>query len=295
MTAVRITVEAVRGFMADDALELSAGLAYRFFLAIVPFFIFVASLSGFVAAWLGAPDLTERVRQLVAATVPSNVGGILTDQLHDILSERRPGALSVGLLFTLLAATGATTALIGAMNRAYDVTESRPFLRKQAVAIGLTLLAAAAILVSLAILVATRFFASEIASLLHVGTEYQAVIGLAPLPFVFVALALASGMLYWIGPNVSHPPRAVIPGAVLFPAAWLAATYGFSLYVELFGGYQKTYGALGAVAVFLVWLYIDGALLVAGAELNAAVAKVTRPAELRRQRQQTRDHATPAA
>jgi len=277
--------------MGDEALELSAALAYRFFLAIVPFFIFLAALSGFIAYLANAPDVTERVRSLVATTVPSNVGGLLTDQLDAILTRRHPGALSISLVFTLFAATGATMALMRAMNTAYDVAESRPFVRKYAVSIGLTLLAAGAVLVSFALVTIARFFAGSVAELLGLGGQYETLIGLAPLPLVFVALALGSGILYWLGPNLDVPRRGVVPGAILFAAGWLVATYGFSLYVHLSGGYEKTYGALGGVVVFLVWLYVNGVLLLAGAELNAAVVKVTGQRHLEEQRAAKRSEA----
>lgn len=291
MTVFRVARTAIQGFMGDEALELSAALAYRFFLAIVPFFIFLAALSGFIAYLANAPDVTERLRSLVASTVPSNVGGLLTEQIDAILGRRHPEALSISLVFTLWAATGATLALMRAMNMAYGVAESRPFLRKNAVAIALTLLAAGAVLGAFALLAVMRFFTGSVADLLGLSRQYEAVIGLAPLPLVFLALVLGSGLLYWLGPNLDVPRRGVIPGAVLFAVGWLVATYGFSLYVHLSGGYEKTYGALGGVVVFLVWLYASGALLLAGAELNAAVVKVTGQRHLERQREEKRGEA----
>lgn len=295
MTLFTILKTAVQGFMGDEALELSAALAYRFFLAIVPFFIFLAALSGFAASLANTPDVTERVRSIVESTVPSNVGGLLVAEISAILTNRQPGALSISLVFTLWAATGATLALMRAMNMAYDVTESRPFLRKNAIAVALTLLAAGAVLGAFVVLTGVRFFTGSIADLLGLSREYETVIGLAPLPLLFLALAIGSGILYWLGPNLDVPRRGVIPGAILFAAGWLVATYGFSLYVQISGGYEQTYGALGAVVVFLMWLYVNGALLLAGAELNAAVVKVTGQRELEEQREQKRTEVAQSA
>lgn len=269
---------AVGGFFHDDGPGAAAELAYRFFLALAPFFIVLASLSGFIAAAVDVPDAAERLTVLVSSALPSNVGSLVTEELERILGERRVGYLSVSVLLTLFAATGATNALIKTMNRAYDVRESRPLVRKYLVSVGLTLLAAGAVIASVIMLVAAHVLAAPIAIALGLGGQYAELIRLLPLPIVLAALTVGASVLYRLGPNVHVPAAAVLPGSVFFAVGWTLSTYGLSAYVETLGTYEVTYGALASVVVMLIWFYVTAAVLVLGAELSAAVAKqITSP------------------
>lgn len=217
----RVIERAARCFVEDDSLGTSAELGYRFFLALVPFCLFLTSLSGFVATVLDMPDAAGRITSLVSTAVPSNVGGALSSEMQRVLSERRPGHLSLSLLFTLFAATGATNALIKAMNRAYAVAESRPFLRRYLLAVILTLFAAAAVIVGFTVLVAVRFFTAVVASSLGLATEHATFVGLLPLPIAVAALVLVrctrwgrmsvSRYARWRRARHSSPPRGWAP------------------------------------------------------------------------------------
>jgi membrane protein len=285
----RIAPATVVGFLDDDGPGVAAELAYRFFLALIPFFIFLASLSGFLAAVGDVPDAAKRLTALVSSTLPSNIGSLLTEELERILGERRTGYLSVSVLLTLFAATGATNALIKTMNRAHDVRESRSLIRKYLLSVGLTLLAAGAVLASLIVLVAVRIFAGTIAMSLGLGGQYAELIGLLPLPIVLVGLLVGASVLYRLGPNVHVPAAAVLPGAVFFALVGVSSTYGFSLYVGTLGTYELTYGALASVVVMLIWLYVSAAILLLGAELSGAIAKeITFPLSSQRARLQRR-------
>ncbi len=268
MGVVGLLRRSVERLMRHDGTGLAAELAYRAFFALAPFIVFLTALAALVAALLGIPDPGGRIVAILGATVPENVATILRDQLQATLGQPAPALLSIGLVGALWAATGGVNTLIKATNRAFEVVESRGFVKRYATALTLTVLAALLVLAGV-----TAIAAGAILGL-----------GVLPLPLVIVLLFAASLALYRLGPNVSMPIGSLVPGAAVFAILWAAATYGFSLYVSRFGSYDKTYGTLGAVAVLLVWLYIASLALVSGAELNAAIAEQRMPRHVERER-----------
>ncbi|MGH2450580.1 MAG: YihY/virulence factor BrkB family protein [Candidatus Limnocylindria bacterium] len=295
MILFRIVKRTVLEFFDDDGPGIAAELAYRFLLALIPFFIFLVAISAFLTALLDIPNAADRLLDLAGRTVPEAVAGVLLEELREILSSREPALLSFGVIGTILAATGGMNALIKAMNRAYDVTESRPFWRKYLLSLGLTMFFSGGLIVAFVVLMAGRFFGAQLAALAGLRGAFEAAFGFAALPIVFALVLTAVTVIYWIGPNVHQPFRWSIPGSVLFAVGWLGVTYGFSLYVERLGTYSETYGALGGVVVLLVWFYLSAAVLVLGAELNAAIAQEREPKAVEAERERARSEAAHAA
>lgn len=247
----------VTRMLANDGTGLAAELAFRAFFALAPFLVFLTALAAWIASFFGVTDVGVRLVDLLGATMPANVAVVLRDQLTSTLGRPHPGLLSIGFAAAFWAATGGVNTLVKATNRAFGVQESRPFWRRYGVAMGLTVLAGALVLGALAVV------------------AVAGILGLwfLPLPIVLVLLFVAAVALYRAGPNVRLPMAAVAPGAAVFSVLWAAVTYAFSLYVARFGSYDATYGALGAVVVLLMWLYLVSLALVYGAELNAAIAE----------------------
>lgn len=267
----------VRQVMKDDVGGLAAELAYRFLLALFPFFIFLAALGGFVAEVFNVENPTDRIMDLLEGRIPSDAASVLSRQLEGVVESQNPGLLSIGILGAVWAASGGVGAVIKAMNRAYDVQESRPFWRKYALQVGLTLLAGTFIIGAFALLLAGQIFGQELADALGVGGLFALLISLGRWPVVIALLLVAVAFLYWAAPNAKLPFKWITPGSVLFTVVWLAATYGFGLYVAHFGSYNATYGALGGVVILLVWLYLSAFILLVGAELNAVLEEQAQP------------------
>lgn len=254
--------------MRDDGLGVAAELAYRAFLAFVPFLIFVATLGAFVRDALHIPDPTDRLMELVGGSLPSNVTSLLHEQLTEIFDGRHPGLLSAGLVLALFAATGGTNALVKVINRAYGITETRSFWRRYVLALGITLLVAITLLAAVSMSIAARF----VGEWLGLGAVSERLFGLATLPFVALLVFSSALLVYRAGPNIHVPLSCVVPGAIAFVASLLTMTAIFSFYVASVANYGATYGALASVVIFLIWLYLAAALLILGAELNATIA-----------------------
>jgi membrane protein len=274
-------IESVRN---DDLTGLAAEIAYRFLFAVFPFGLFGAALGAFVAGWLGIDNPAQQVVDALGDNLPPDLAGTLQPELERVIGTARPDLLSIGALAALWAATGGTNALIKAMNRAYDVEESRPFLGRLLLAIGLTLLASAGILVSFVTIVGGALITEQIAEQLGLTGAAWTAITLLRWPAVFLVLVVAVAILYRLAPNLRVAWRWTFAGAALFAAGWLVATWGFAWYVGNMGNYGATYGALGSVIVLMLWFYLTGLLLVGAATLTAAAASVVEPESLQRRR-----------
>lgn len=270
---VGVARDAIRGFGRDDGTGIAAELAYRAFLSFVPFLIFVVTLGAVIRDAFGMPDPTDRLMELLGGSLPTNVTSVVHDQLSQLFSRRQPGLLSVGLVLALVSATGGTNALVKAINRAYGVTETRAYWRKYLVGLAVTLIVTALLLTALVLSVAARIFGESLAAFLGFPGAGAAAFGLATLPLAAILIFLATVVVYRLGPNIDVPFSWSVPGAVVFVVLLLVVTGLFSFYVGNVANYGATYGALASVVILLVWLYIAGALLILGAEVNAALAR----------------------
>lgn len=261
-----------RAFSRDDGTGIAAELAYRAFLSFVPFLLFVVTLGAFVRDAFGLPDPTDRLIELLGGSLPTNVTSVVHDQLSQLFGHRQPGLLSVALVLALVSATGGTNALVKAVNRAYGVTDRRPFWKKYLVALAVTLIVSAMLLAALVLSVVARVFGESLATMLGFPGAGEAAFGLATLPFVGLLIFGATVTLYRLAPSVQVGLSRSVPGAVAFVILLFAVTGLFSFYVGNVADYGATYGALASVVILLVWLYLAAALLVLGAELNAALA-----------------------
>src|SRR6185369_16549513 len=185
----------------DDVSGLAAELAYRFLFAIFPFGIFVAALTAFVAQAIGLADPTGQIIGAVGDNLPADVANGIRPQLEAVIGTTRPGLLTVGAIAALWAATGGTNALIKAMNRAYEVEETRPLIPRYATAIGLTLLASIGILVAFVTIVGASLLTAQVADQLHLDPAVVGAVSLLRWPIVFVGLSVAVAVLYKLAPN----------------------------------------------------------------------------------------------
>lgn len=255
----------------DDLSSLAAALAYRFFLALFPFFIFLAALAGFVTHLLDIQNPTDRIINTLGDTLPSDVTSVLRTQLESVIAHQNAALLSVGLLGTLWAASAGVGALMRAMNRVYGVRETRPSWERYLLALGLTALAGLLLIASFVVLIVWQASGTKIADKIGLGGFAAALFPLLRWPVSIVTILFATGVIYRITPNARLSLKRILPGMVLFTSVWLVATYLFGLYVAHFASYNSTYGTLGGVVILLVWFYLTAFILLVGAELNAVL------------------------
>jgi membrane protein len=274
-------------FMADDAFGLAAELAYRFLFALFPFGIFLAALAAFIASSLGTDPSGAIIRGL-GDNLPGDVASSIRPELSRILDNTRPGLLAAGAAGSLWAATSGTLALIKAMNRTYDVRETRPTFVRYAKALGLTVLAGAGIIASFVTLVGGALLPDVLVRWAGLPEGIARTLTLLRWPVVFALLVAAVAILVRVAPNVRPPWRLALAAGALFAVAWILATWLFGVYVQSFGTYDATYGTLAGFAVVMAWFYLTALVLVAAAEVTAVLTKRFAPELLSERREATR-------
>ena len=208
--------------------------------------------------------------------VPADSMGIVRKVLSDVVTPNRGAFLSFGIIGILWSASGGFSAAIEALNIAYDVDETRPFWVTKPLAIGLTFLLGALLLIALAVMVVGPHFGEWLAGRVHLS---QVWIWVWPYVHWTVSVAftvLAVEALYFLAPNVKQRFLATLPGAMLAVGFWIGLSYGLGIYFRRFANLNRTYGTLAAAVALMVWLYWTGFAMLVGAELNAELAKKTK-------------------
>lgn len=266
-----------RGFQRDDVPGAAAELSFRWLLAIFPLAIMTAAFAGFAAAMFNIEDPTQRLLDSASGAIPPEAAETFRPQLDRVLGSRDGGLASVGLAISIYAASAGVRALFKALNLAYGVEETRALWRQYAAAIGLTLLVGSVVVATFVALTAGRLVLAELGQASGLGEHVSNAVGPITTVLMLAALSGAIAVLYRVAP-ARHPSwRAVLPGVALFVPSWLVATLAFSLYIENFGSYADTYGALAGVIILLLWFYISSIILLLGGELNAVIERGSRP------------------
>ncbi len=267
--ALRATVQE---FQRDDALGLAAQLAYYLILALFPFILVLVSLMG----TFSSPELASEVLQYFRRVMPPPVYDIIEQYMRSILSGRKsaPGLLSFGILFTIWSASGAFAALINALNKAYDVEETRPFWKVRGIALLMTLGLSVMIIISILLLVAGPPIGRGLADLLGLGDVFTLVWNVVQWPVALSLMVFSVALLYYFAPDANQPFRWITPGGLIGVLLWVLASVVFRFYVSNVGSYDATYGSIGAVIVLLLYLYITSLTILFGAELNATLVRL---------------------
>ncbi|WP_309089569.1 YihY/virulence factor BrkB family protein [Phenylobacterium sp.] len=264
-----ILIRSWKEFGDDQAPLVAAGVTFYTLLALFPAMGAFAALYGLFA------DVAEAQRHLavLSAVLPPDVLRFVGEQLVR-LSAGHEGGLSLafigGLLLSIWSANGAMKAMITAMNIAYDEQEKRGFIKKTATSLAFTvgfLLFGLASIAALAVPAAIEPYMGASAATLFRWTTY---------PVLLAALALGLALLYRFGPSRDRVRwRWITPGSIAAILLWVAASAAFSIYVANFANYEKTYGSLGAVIGFMMWLYFSAQVVLLGAELNSEIEHQT--------------------
>ena len=255
----------------DDVTGLAGDLAYRFFLALFPFIIFLAALGGFIAKSFHIANPAQRIVSSLGNELPADVASIIQTQLKHTIGAQSTPLLSVGIAGTLIAASSGFNGLFKAFNRAYGVHESRPLWERYLFSLGLTLLSGSLTALAFTLLVLGELAGPRLMRGLGVPGVYRTAVTVGRWGTGIVLVLAAVVMLYRVIPD--RPVRLVraLPGAALFAVAWSVMTTIFAIYLQRFARYNATYGALGGAAILLIWFYLTALILLVGAELNAVL------------------------
>lgn len=254
----------------NQPFDLAAQLAYFALLALFPFLMFLLTVVGYVPLH----GLDKQILRTAYDVLPNDTATLLQSTLAEIVGKQRGWLLLITLGFAIYTASGAVSGLISALNRAYDVSETRSSWRIKLRAIAVTFAGVFAIIIATAAMLIGPSIVHEIWAFFGLGGAFDHMWYLLRWPVAAFAMMSMLACIYYFLPNVKQKFRFITPGSVVAVIAWLVTSWGFRIYVTHFNSYTKTYGALGTVVVLLVWLYLSGLMVILGGEINAILDRV---------------------
>lgn len=254
----------------DDVFGRAAQLAYYFLLALFPLLIFLTTLFGYFAG--EASDLRVNLLRYFATVLPSSAADLVGTTLNGVIDGAGGGKLSFGILATLWAASNGMGAITEALNVAYGVKETRSFVKRRLIAVGLTVALALLIISALVLLLYGGRIAETVTAWLGFGEFFEVFWKIAQWPFVLAFVLLAFGLIYYFAPDLREQSWAwVTPGSLVGVGLWLLVSFGFRAYLHFFDSYSATYGTLGAVVILMLWFYLTGVAVLIGGEINSEI------------------------
>lgn len=257
-------------FRRDNVTDWAAALTYYSILSIFPAMLVVVSLVG-----LAGESVSRSLVTNVGELAPGAVEQVLSNALAEL--QRSHGGAGLIALVSLggaiWSASGYVAAFMRASNAIYDIGEGRPIYKTLPIRIGVTLATLVLLSVCAVAVVVTGPVAERAGRLVGAGPEAVTVFGIVKWPILLLVVGLLFALLYWAAPNAKQKFRWVSPGGVLAIVIWLVASAGFAFYVANFGSYNKTYGSLAALIIFLVWMWMSNVAILLGAELNAELER----------------------
>jgi membrane protein len=252
-----------RSFLGDDAMGLSAQIAFSSLLAFFPAVVFLVGLLDLVGAYAA-------LRDFLAPVAPGDVLETIETLQRDTSTGTSVVAFLVGAAGAVWAASGAMSAVIKAVNRAYDRVETRPFWKTRLIAIFLVGLTGFVLAGLLLLIVFGGPLGSAIADQVRAGGAFELLWAILRWPIAFLAVLVFFALVYYLAPNEDvRAWRWITPGSLVGSLLWLALSALFALYTSFSDSYSKTYGALASGIVLLLWLNYSAWALLFGAELNS--------------------------
>lgn len=251
------------------AFTAAAALAFYFLFSLVPLLIVFASL-----LWcLPANSVMSQFLSIMAVLVPPESMQIVQTAAQSVLEPGHTRFLSFGIFGYLWAATAGFSALIEALDIAYDVEKCRPWWRDRLQALLLTFTVGSLGLLSLLALVVGPQFGHFLLLAFSVHERFFHIWPVLRWIITIATFVTGLELVYYIGPHARHSFGSTLPGAAISVGMWFLGSFGLSFYLDHLANYNKTYGSLGAVAALMLWLYISSVATLIGAELNAELGK----------------------
>lgn len=266
LTWADLVKRTVNETMADDVLGLAAQLAYYFLFALVPAIVCVIAFTTFLP-----PNFLQDIIASVSGFAPADVVQILRDQLTSLNQGGHSGVFTFGLLVAVWSSSAAMVGIIGALNRAYDIEEARPWWKVRLTAITLTVGVAIFVVLAFALVMMGPGIIDRVASAVGMGPAFAVTWNIIRWPVAFALVVLCIGLVYYFAPDADQDWEWVTPGAVLATLLWLVASLGFKFYISNFADYNASYGSLGGILILMLWFYITALAILIGAEMNAEV------------------------
>ncbi|WP_066896271.1 YihY/virulence factor BrkB family protein [Clostridium nigeriense] len=249
----------------DDIFALGAQLAYYLMLSFFPFLIFLMTVVGF--SRLNSADILEGLRTIL----PNNVFSLIDTTVVELVDTQNAGLLGASIILTIWSASSGFRAVIKGLNKAYNVKDSRSFIKRSFVAIIFTLALVIIIVLTLAMLVFGELIGKYLLTILPFKEVIISIWNLSRYLIVVFMMIWIFACMYRYTPAKKIPWREVYPGAIISTLGWIIVSLGFSYYINNIANYSRLYGSVGAVFVLMTWLYITSMILILGAEFNSVM------------------------
>jgi membrane protein len=260
----RNLVDAYNRFLAADGLALAGNIAFCMILALFPFLIFLTALAGF----FGNEALAEAAVEYLLSAIPGRLAQAISPEIHAILTRPRTDLLTIAVAFTLWTASGAVESVRVGLNRAYGYAEMRPYWFRLAQNIGFVLAGAAVLLVLAISLVVGPLWWDRLAARFETIGRFTAWFYLLRYPVALALMTLTLFATHLILPLRTHAFRELWPGILTTIILWLIAAWGYSTYLAHFSTLASLYGSLTGIIIALTFLYLSGALIIWGGQVN---------------------------
>ncbi len=264
---VEVLKRARREFSNDRCTDVAAGLTYYAVLSVVPALIVLVAMLGLLG-----PDATQQVQAQADQLAPGSSAQLVKTLMDQAQANRSGAGLSaiLGLAVAVWSASGYVAAFMRASNVVYDIGEGRPIWKTLPLRLGLTVFALVMLLVCALIVVLSGPVAHQVGDVIGLGDTSVLVWNIAKWPVLVILVSVLLAVLFWASPNAKqHGVRWVSPGGVIAVLIWLVVSALFALYVTKFASYDKTYGSMAGVVIFLVWLWLTNIAILLGLEVNA--------------------------
>jgi len=264
---LEIATRTVHEFSKDNCLGLAAQVAFFFVLALFPTLLFLVALLSLVPV----QDAAAEVFSVATSVIPTDVVMFLRDQFDQLTQDAHVGLLTIGIVGAIWSSSAAMLAVIDAMNRIYEITEWRPWWKRQFVAVILTIILTVFVLLALIFISIGPTLSERLASWFRIGATATSAWKILRWPFMVLFAVLGVNLIYYFAPNRRSRWAWITPGALLATALWIATSFCFKLYVLSQAHYVATYGAIGGMIATMLWFYLCGLAILIGAELNSVV------------------------
>lgn len=252
-------------FQDDEVPALSAQLTYYLILSFFPFLIFMITVLSFVNMNV------EEVIRFITKVLPEISTKTIVDVYEEINRSKSGSLLSFGIIATIWSASSGISAVIKALNKAYDVEEDRAYWKVKGLSVVFTIVLAIVITMSFFMLIFGRVIGEHAYKFVHLPGNFIEVWAFGQYIIPLTIMTIVFALIYAIMPNLRLKISEVISGALFATFGWVITSLLFSFYVNTFGNYSKTYGSIGGIIVLLIWLYLSSIIIILGGEINAAL------------------------
>ena len=260
----------IKKIIDQDFCGVAAEMAFWFILGLFPFLLFLTSLF----AWLGKSTFINPILDFLTNLAPKDVASLILNTLNEAMIFKQGKLIAIfGLCITIFLASNAIAVIIKGLNRAYAIEETRSFIYTRVLSILMVFANSLALFLAVNLIVLGKVFLDFMLEYTILSELSIDLISVIRWPVSYLALAFCAIGNYYILPaiegNERKKFRSVLPGTLFFCFFWMLGSWCFSLYLSNLNAYNKVYGAIGAVAILMVWLYYTSLIVLIGGEINS--------------------------